>query len=266
MVVFRLSLFVVLLVSNVFACYPHENLMVCWDMQEGKDARVKDSSGKGQDGSMNGAVGWAPGTSPRAVTQFATYSGSATFANTGPTMITFPGTADVDVRNVDTSKFAFTGVTPMIIVITIQPTVLEAVDNRELVACDASGVGGWQFWHDNTGLFGIRVITVAAPTFTYRLADTNPHRAMLARNSLGHTYLFIDGEFKEVMSVASSVLAVTAALKVGGDDGGLGIFTGKANRLAIYNFDFLDAYIKAFAKNEYRYWQGMNEPMDQEEK
>src|SRR3990167_9012574 len=80
----RAFLTLLLFVQAGYACYP-QNLLLCWDMQEGQLTRVKDSV-KGVDGAMTGTVAWVPGQQPRGLNEFPTSASSNTFVNTGEWM------------------------------------------------------------------------------------------------------------------------------------------------------------------------------------
>lgn len=264
MAAFKKTLFAVLLsaVPAVsWACYPHPNLRVCWDLQEGRGVYIYDSSVNLTTASMMGTTAWVPNTKPRGL-KYTNMSGSNTFANTGEWMVSFPALAGSDIRSAKNAAFDFTGSEPFSFGITVQIPALRPATDRSIVGSCDTGIG-WELYLENgTDSPVFRVLGVAGHDFLRPTTDTNPHRYFVMRNSNRDLYLFVDGVIHGTSFLASSIIIeAIEPLILAGTMGGLSAFEGKLNHFSLYTFDFVGKSLdelKAFAKNEYLYWQGLD--------
>ena len=265
MAVIRAFLALLLFVQSGYACYPHPNLMLCWDMEEGTGLRVKDGAGSpfSLDGIMTGSVAWAASTKPRAIV-YSNASGSATFVNSGDWTVSFPGTSGADVRSVATPNYNYAGSKPFVMAVTVQLETLRSATQASFVSCAAAGMG-WALYKDNVDSLNYYVLGVVGNDFAYKILDTNPHRYLLARNPARDVYLFVDGVLWSVnfLATGDQLNVSDNPLAVGGDQIGLGEINAKINHLAFYNFNWKLDELKVFARNEYLYWQGLKTPEDE---
>lgn len=239
-------------------------------MQEGATTRTKDSSGSrfGMDGTLLETVAWVRASKPMGINQnFSNSSSSGTFVDPGDFMISFPGLSGDEVASPATGNFNFTGTQPFEFGITVTfPTLAPAASTELLSSCQAGQ--GWQFHYQIDRHAVFYILGVATYDFGYGdstdngiiVQDLNSHRVFLARNA-AHLYLFVDGKpVGDKTLVPGTIVAGSNPLRVGGGAGGQGLYAGKASRLAIYNFPWTTfSEIAAFAKNDYLYWQGMDD-------
>ena len=267
----RAFLTLLLFVQAGYACYP-QNLLLCWDMQEGQLTRVKDSV-KGVDGAMTGTVAWVPGQQPRGLNEFPTSASSNTFVNTGEWMVSFPGSNGNDVRTpTDAIDFDFPGNVPFQIGLTIAPSVLKPPSGSPEIVSNCAAGQGWQMHYQSGDRHLVfYILGVATYDFGYGDAtdngilvqDLNPHRIFFARNAT-RMYFFVDGKsVGDKTLIPGAINTGDNALTVGGNNGATGNYIGKASHLAVYNYPFNTfSEILAFAKNDYYYWHGLNSSSD----
>lgn len=258
MAALRALLAVLLAAGPALACYPDPSMLVCWDMQEGRGTKVKDSNGGPSVGTLNGATVWVPAPKPRAL-YFTNSSGSNTFVDTGNWMVSFPGSSGADVTSAATPRYNFQG-KPFSVGITFQLAAIRAGVQTEVVAAAQTGQG-WAILFDSLDKVIYYILGVATMDFLYTVPDTNPHRLLFVRNAARDIFLFIDGKIVPTSFAATTDMINISdnTLDVGGTSVIAGAYAGKANGLVIYGRDFANvSQMSAFAKNEYLYWQGMD--------
>ena len=260
-------LFFLFVVPVAEACYPDNNLILCWENTEGQGTVIRDTSPSGLNGTLTGGPAWVAGQRPREFNNQYKLS-TATYARQGDWAISYSGTPGVETESPATSIFDFSSNKPYMIGLTLQTNQVPppgASTHGVMEFSDTVGAEGWAITlGDTTGNVRMQHIG-ASGSNCCSIADTNPHRIFLAR-SVGNIYTYIDGVFKDLAS-GQADMATTGAeeLQISGVSiASSAQLIGKVGNVAIYNACrcVTRGELDAFARNEYLYWEGLMPSVD----
>lgn len=249
-------LFLFLATTANAACYPHPNLILCWETQEGLGAFTQDSSLSKLNGTFNGGPAWVRASKPQV---FGNTADTMTTVNMGDNAISFADSPGIEVVTPATSIFDFSSNRPYIISFSFQAPALPIAQNETILGYTDGLTGvGWSTHMNTAGQFVMCHIAAANSVAGPAVTDRNPHRMMVIRN-VGNLWRFLDGNpyaaqsgFGDMITLLGGLCGLSRT-----SISAAGIWSGKAGNVAIYNFSPDNfAAAKAFAQNEYLYWQG----------
>jgi hypothetical protein len=236
-------------------CYPHPNLILCWEAQEGFGSTIRDEGPFGLTGTFVGGPAWVKASRPQS---FAHTAASMTPVEMGNNVISFPGTTGVEVDTPNTSVFDFSGGKPYVIVLYFQPASIPMVDNKTLIAfTDSATAVGWSIHMNTEGAFIVAHIGNANTGAGRQVRDTNPHTFAVVRNA-GTIVSFLDKKFYRIQTGFGDMTSCTnqpmglARFSVSAPS----VWDGKITRVAIYNHSPgpTPEHARAFLENAYDWW------------